>query len=192
MTELGEAERGVTELEASAASERTFFGMSTSMMIARVWVHVGRVEEAVVIVDEELARIEGSGARREAASFIASRARRFSSATRRPKLKRKHPFARPSKSRAANPPSGGSCAPQSASPGCCATAIVATRRTRCSPKSTTGSPRASTPPTSKTPRRCSASCPLKTRMPAAHDTDLPRATVQTRIGATSNCVIGGT
>jgi hypothetical protein len=29
-------------------------------------------------------------------------------------------------------------------------------------------------------------------MPAAHDTDLPRATVQTRIGATSNCVIGGT
>lgn len=34
-------------------------------------------------------------------------------------------------------------------------AVIATRRARCSPRSTTGSPRASAPPISKKPRRCS-------------------------------------
>src|SRR5262249_38958757 len=40
---------------------------------------------------------------------------------------------------------------------CCATASVATRLAPCSPKSTTGSPRDSTPQSSGTPRRCSSS-----------------------------------
>ena len=40
-----------------------------------------------------------------------------------------------------------SCAPPLASRDCCMTPIDATRRARCSPKSTTGSPKASTPPT---------------------------------------------
>ena len=52
-----------------------------------------------------------------------------------------------------------------ASRGCSRCRAVATKRARCSPTSTTGSPRASTPPTSKRPRRCStnsvASCSRK-------------------------------
>ena len=69
MTELGQAERGVVELEASASSLQSFFRTPASMMLAAVYVHVGRVEKAVVIVDEELARIERSGARQEAAEL---------------------------------------------------------------------------------------------------------------------------
>jgi predicted ATPase len=38
-------------------------------MLAAVYVRVGRFEDAVVIVDEELARIERSGARSEAAEL---------------------------------------------------------------------------------------------------------------------------
>jgi tetratricopeptide (TPR) repeat protein len=69
MTQIGQAEQGVVELEAGAAAAQTLFGISTSMMFARVYAHVGRVEEAVVIVDEELVRIERSGARKEAAEL---------------------------------------------------------------------------------------------------------------------------
>ena len=69
MTALGQAELGVVELEAEAASVQTFFGTSALIMLAAAYVHVGRVEEASAIVDEELARIERSGARQEAAEL---------------------------------------------------------------------------------------------------------------------------
>jgi tetratricopeptide (TPR) repeat protein len=69
MAELGQAELGVVELEASVASAQTFFGTSALIMLAAVYVRVGRVEEAVVIVDEELVRTERSGARHEAAEL---------------------------------------------------------------------------------------------------------------------------
>ena len=48
-----------------------------------------------------------------------------------------------------------SCAPPPASPGCGAIRAGAPRPTICSRRSTAGSPRASTPPTSRTPRHCS-------------------------------------
>jgi len=69
MTKLGQEELGVVELEAGAASGQSVFGTPASMMLAEVYVHVGRVEQAAVIVDEELARIERSGTRREAAEL---------------------------------------------------------------------------------------------------------------------------
>ena len=56
-------------MEAEAASVQTFFGTSALIMLAAAYVHVGRVEEASAIVDEELARIERSGARQEAAEL---------------------------------------------------------------------------------------------------------------------------
>jgi hypothetical protein len=59
----------VVELEAGAASLQGFFGPPASMMLAEVYAHVGRVEEALVIVDEVLARIERSGAGQEAAEL---------------------------------------------------------------------------------------------------------------------------
>jgi class 3 adenylate cyclase/tetratricopeptide (TPR) repeat protein len=69
MAELGQAELGVVELEANTASGQTFLGTSALIMLAAVYVRVGRFEDAVVIVDEELARIERSGARSEAAEL---------------------------------------------------------------------------------------------------------------------------
>jgi tetratricopeptide (TPR) repeat protein len=69
MTQIGQAEQGVVELEAGAASLQSFFRTPASMMLAEVYLHVGRVEEAAVIVDEELARIEQAGAGQGAAEL---------------------------------------------------------------------------------------------------------------------------
>jgi predicted ATPase len=44
-------------------------------VLAEVYVHVGRVEDAVVIVDKELARIERTGARKEAAELYRLKGR---------------------------------------------------------------------------------------------------------------------
>jgi tetratricopeptide (TPR) repeat protein len=57
MTELGQTEEGIAELEAAVASSPGLQGM-----VAVVYVRVGRADEAVPIVDEQLARIEQSGA----------------------------------------------------------------------------------------------------------------------------------
>jgi tetratricopeptide (TPR) repeat protein len=148
MTALGQAELGVVELEAGAASVQTFFGTSALIMLSAAYVHVGRIEEATANLDEELARIERSGARQEAAELYRLKGeailRRDSSAT-------------------------------SEAEKCFRTAIEIAKgqsakwwelratvslaellrdtnrgdegRARCSRKSTTGSPRASTPPT---------------------------------------------
>jgi class 3 adenylate cyclase/tetratricopeptide (TPR) repeat protein len=69
MSELGQAEQGVVELKAGAASLQSFFRTPASMMLAEAYVHVGRGEEAAVIVDEELARIEKLGAGQGAAEL---------------------------------------------------------------------------------------------------------------------------
>jgi class 3 adenylate cyclase/tetratricopeptide (TPR) repeat protein len=61
MSELGQTEQGVAEVEAAAASGPSFFMISKSLMLAHVFVRVGRAEKALVIVDEELAEIERSG-----------------------------------------------------------------------------------------------------------------------------------
>src|SRR5262249_30506478 len=58
MTGLGQTEEGVAELEAAAASSPGF-----GVALAQVYVRVGRADEALAIVHEELARAERSGAR---------------------------------------------------------------------------------------------------------------------------------
>jgi tetratricopeptide (TPR) repeat protein len=58
MAELGQTERGVTELEAAAAPSP-----AVRFMLAQVYARVGRADVALAIVDEELARIERLGAR---------------------------------------------------------------------------------------------------------------------------------
>ena len=52
----------------------------------------------------------------------------------------------------------GNCARRRAWRGCSTSRASVTKRARCSPKSITGSPRASTPPTSSTPRLCWRNC----------------------------------
>jgi hypothetical protein len=58
MTELGQTEKGIAELQAAVASSPGF-----QRMLAVVYARVGRADKALAIVDEVLARVELSGAR---------------------------------------------------------------------------------------------------------------------------------
>jgi class 3 adenylate cyclase/tetratricopeptide (TPR) repeat protein len=62
MTELGQTEQGVAELEAAASSGPNFLFISKSAMLAQVYLRIGRLDQALAMADEELARIERSGA----------------------------------------------------------------------------------------------------------------------------------
>jgi predicted ATPase/class 3 adenylate cyclase len=68
-TELGQTELAVTELEALATSPQRFLLISKSALLAKVYLHLGRHEEALGIVSEELTGIERSGAYQEAAEL---------------------------------------------------------------------------------------------------------------------------
>jgi predicted ATPase len=57
MTELGQTEEGVAELEAAAASSPAVQGT-----LAGVYARVGRADKALAIIDEELSRVERLGA----------------------------------------------------------------------------------------------------------------------------------
>jgi predicted ATPase len=57
MTELGQTERGVAELEAAAASSPVL----PTMMLAQVYARDARADRALAIVDEQLARAERTG-----------------------------------------------------------------------------------------------------------------------------------
>ena len=66
MTKLGQTEEGVAKLEAAAAYSPQSAAPVQSIL-AEVYARVGRTDEALAIVDEELARVERSGARLEEA-----------------------------------------------------------------------------------------------------------------------------
>jgi len=65
MTKLGQTEKGVAKLEAAAAYSPQ--SAPVLSILAEVYARVGRTDEALAIVDEELARVERSGARLEEA-----------------------------------------------------------------------------------------------------------------------------
>ena len=69
MTELGQTEQGIAELETNAGPVRGLVQISKSMMLAQAYLHVGRAEQALVTVGEELARTKDSGAYLEAAEL---------------------------------------------------------------------------------------------------------------------------
>ena len=69
MAELGQTGPAVIGLEALAALPQRLLLTSKSMMLAKVYLHVGRVEEALTLISEELARIEELGAYQEAAEL---------------------------------------------------------------------------------------------------------------------------
>jgi predicted ATPase len=64
MTELGQTEEGIAELEAAAA-----YSPRVQVMLAQVYARVGRADKALAIVDEQLARVERSGVRRQEAEL---------------------------------------------------------------------------------------------------------------------------
>jgi tetratricopeptide (TPR) repeat protein len=63
MTELGQTEEGIAELEPVAASALGPFQMRASQMLAEVYARLGRSERALALLDKDLARFGKSGAR---------------------------------------------------------------------------------------------------------------------------------
>ena len=63
MTELGQTEKGIAELEPVAASAPDAFQMRASEMLAEVYARVGRSDGALALLDEDLTRVGKSGAR---------------------------------------------------------------------------------------------------------------------------------
>ena len=69
MSELGHAIEGIAELEAILASLPYLQYVSKALLLAKVYLHVGRFDEALVLLDEELARCEPLGAHQEKAEL---------------------------------------------------------------------------------------------------------------------------
>ena len=100
-------------------------------------------------IDESFPFFERTGQRFYEAEVHRLKGELLLARTHRMPRKRSNPSAPRSKFRAARKRSRGSCARRPASHACSKSKASATRRARCSPTSTTGSPRASTPPTLK-------------------------------------------
>jgi class 3 adenylate cyclase/tetratricopeptide (TPR) repeat protein len=62
MTELGQEEQGVAELEAVAPSLPSFLYVPKAVMLAQVYARLGRTDDALAMINEELARFERWGA----------------------------------------------------------------------------------------------------------------------------------
>ena len=61
MTELGQTEQGIAELEPVAASATSVVQLQASQMLARVYTRVGRSDRALATLDEALARTARCG-----------------------------------------------------------------------------------------------------------------------------------
>jgi tetratricopeptide (TPR) repeat protein len=68
-SELGQAVEGVAELEEISASLPYLLYVSKTLLLAKVYLHVKRFEEALRLLDEELARCEQLGAHQEEAEL---------------------------------------------------------------------------------------------------------------------------
>jgi tetratricopeptide (TPR) repeat protein len=62
MSELGDTQQGIAELEPVAASARSAFQMRALEMVARIYARVGWSDRALALVDQALAQAESSGA----------------------------------------------------------------------------------------------------------------------------------
>jgi tetratricopeptide (TPR) repeat protein len=62
MCELDQTEQGIAELEASVAPVQGLLMVSKSVVLAHAYLRAGRAKESLVVLDEELAAIEQSGA----------------------------------------------------------------------------------------------------------------------------------
>jgi predicted ATPase len=78
MTELGQLEEGVSEMEKGIADFRRFGGVPrfpfTLAVLAQAYARLGRHDEATAMLDEALARIEGTGERVDEAEMLRLKA----------------------------------------------------------------------------------------------------------------------
>src|SRR5260370_16715996 len=117
----------------------------TAAMLAKGYEKLGRIDQAIAILDEQRVRIERSGERLEEAELYRVKGELLyardgaSSSESESCLRKAIEVAQRQESR------WWSCARRRASRGCSKRLAVATKPPRCSPISTTASPRASTP-----------------------------------------------
>jgi class 3 adenylate cyclase/predicted ATPase len=157
----GEATTGIARIrDGLAADEATGARVAKPLfltLLAEALALAGKIEEGLATLDDALATAALSGERAGTQKFIACAASSpvacHTPIRRRPRSR----SAPPSRSPASRAREATNCAPPRASPGCGASRAAGPRRATCSPPSTTGSPRASTPKTSKTRRPCSIS-----------------------------------
>jgi DNA-binding winged helix-turn-helix (wHTH) protein/predicted ATPase len=120
--------------------------------LSEVYELAGHALEALRAVEEALAAVEKTGERRDEAEvhrlkgILALRSKVSQSRVQSPSEAEEH-FRKPSKWHAVKVRSHGNCAQRPVSPGCSRLRVSAAKRARCSPRSTAGSPRASTPQT---------------------------------------------
>jgi adenylate cyclase len=153
LAELGDIELGVAEMEAGLAGFVPMGGVPrqafTAAMLAKSYEKLGRIDPAIAMLDDQRARIERTGERLDEAELYRVKGELFyardgaSSSESESCLRKAIEVARRQESRWWELRV------------CCAIAAAAMKHARCSPTFTAGSPRASTPPTSRTPRRCS-------------------------------------
>jgi tetratricopeptide (TPR) repeat protein len=67
--EVVQSEEAVTDLETDTASLPTLFNISKSILLARVYMRVSRIEEALALITEELERSDQLGTLQEAAEL---------------------------------------------------------------------------------------------------------------------------
>jgi hypothetical protein len=78
MTELGQPDRGIDELEeVAAAAVVGIFKIRASEALVRAYIQVRKEDRALAMIDESLARIERTGSRVELAELYRLRAKRF-------------------------------------------------------------------------------------------------------------------
>jgi hypothetical protein len=143
--------RGVAEMEAGIAGFVSVGGAQrqafTAAMLGKGYGKLGRIDQAIAMLDDQRVRIERSGERLDEAELYRVKGELLyardgaRSSERESCLRQAIEIAqRPDRD-------GGNCARLPASRGCSRTKAVAIRRARCSPTSTADSPRASKPPT---------------------------------------------
>jgi len=148
LAELGDIERGVAEMEAGIAGFAPIGGVPrqafTAVMLAKGYEKLGRIDQAIALLDEQRARIQRTGERLDEAELYRVKGELLDGAGM---SRASRACAKRSKSRGGRNRDGGNCAPPRALRDCSRDKGVATRGGRCSPRFTTGSPWASTPRT---------------------------------------------
>ena len=144
------SEEGIAQIqEGMAALRATGFELARPRFLcslAEACMEAGRLDDALDALTEALAAADQREERQAEAEIHRLKGELLLQAKPTPK-KREIALSERSRSRASRAQSRSNCVRPSASRGCLHRRAVATRRARCSPKSTAGSPKASTPPT---------------------------------------------
>ena len=152
LAELGQLHQGIAEMERGIAGSRRLggspFQQHAAALLAHAYARTGRIEEGLTLLNEALENSERTGEKVDQAEMLRLKAEVLLMRDRSSDGGSGALVSRCTRSRA---PAGsqmvGVARDDRAWRDCSRSMAVATRRARCSAKSTAGSPRASTPPT---------------------------------------------